>query len=259
MLKTIAWSATQPNTGAAATAVGSDSLVIENDRGSRSPVIIDLWGHNQVLGFHQIIRPNSAMETTRDLKFRVAALNPLPVLGRGESVPVQAQETLAITVAGSNTAGDVEIGCATILYPGLGGGNFLSWSQLRKKGFNLQAIDFSIATSAAGYTTQAGSTWGSLLRANQDYAILGITTTVANASVAFLGPDSGNVGVGLPGVTSDPQWSAGYFGELSRMHGDLECIPTFNSGNLSNSFLRVLVNETTPTVAGTLWLKPLRG
>jgi len=259
LIKTISYSATQPNTGAAAAGVGSDSLVVENDRGNESPRILDWWGFNQTAGFHQIIRQNSAMETTRDLRVRVPAANPLPVLFRGAMVPVAPQETLAVTVSGSNTAGDVEIGALTILYPSLNNsGNYVNWSKLLKVGYNIQSVDFSIATSAAGYTTQAGSTWGTLLRANMDYAILGFVTTAAQAGIAFSGPDSGNVGVGMPGILSDSQWSSGYFGELSRMHGDLPCIPTFNSGNISNSFIRVTVNETTPTVVGTMYLVPLR-
>ena len=259
-LKLISYSATAPGaSGAAAAALSGDSLIVENDHSSEGPCIVDLWGQNQTAGFHQVIRNTSGDNTTRDLRYRMAAANSLPLLPRGTRARLVAQEQLTITIAGSATAGDVETGCMSIWYPNLSGinANLISWSDLMKRAQNLTTVDVSITSAAAGYTEELITADSNLMKSNFRYAVLGIEADVSVAAVYIKGPDFGNVRVGMPGNLSDPQWAGGYFGELSRAHGDAEMIPTIDSGNRDNTFIGFVSNENATTVKATAWLANL--
>lgn len=252
-LETITYQATQPNTGGAASAVTGDSLVIKNSKGPAH--ILNLWGFNQVDGFHQVVFP-SAHDTTRGFRADINATDPNFRLTNGLGMDVEPQETMTITIAGSNTAGDVESGSALILYDDLPGvtARMMRWSELVRKLEKVTTISATLTGAAAGYTgSELITAESDLLRANRDYAVLGITTDVACATVSVRGPDLGYQRASLPGNPDTSQQLQEGFCLLSRAF-DLPLIPIINSGNKAATFIDFVQNENNVSPLVTIYL-----
>jgi hypothetical protein len=243
-IEILSYSATQPNTGAAAAAFTGDSLTIKNDRSKDGPEILSIWAFNQVEGFHQVAFP-TGHDTTRGWRTVVEATDITDRLDLGISMPVTAQELLTITIAGSNTAGDVETGHMLLHYrdlPGIDQRN-LTWPQVQRRREKLTTIQATITGSGAGYSgTELITADSDLLLANRDYALLGIETVTPVGAVWLTGPDTGNVRVGVPGNALRPDLAGAYFAVLSRAY-DLATIPVINSGNRASTSIGVAMNE----------------
>lgn len=256
----LVYQTTQPNTGAAATAVTGDSLVIKNNIGNAGPRILAAWAHNQTAGYHQFAYP-TGHDTTRGLRMRVVAGDVQQLLPAGIGVPLTAQEQLAITVAGSNTAGDIEHGCALIHYPNLPGiaMQSITWSKLLSSIQSLTTIEATISSGATGgYSGEELITAESdLLLANRQYAVLGATTTTECLALTMKGPDFGNVRVACPGNDIDQEMSNQFFCMLARAH-DLPLIPVINSANKAATYIGVVHNENTTTHPVTWYLALLK-
>jgi hypothetical protein len=254
-LDLISYSATQPNTGAAAAAVTGDSLVVKNAKGSAR--IIQMIGDNQTAGFHQVAFP-SGHDTTRGYRTEVRADSLDFLIAEGLSIPVQPQETLSVQVSGSNTAGDIEQGCFVMLYENLAGTaqRMIAWNVLQKKIKALTTIDLALAGAGAGYTgSEAMNVDIDLLRSNTDYALLGAVSD-KNVILSVLGPDTGNLRLGIPVNAKDPEGSVDYFPRLARAQG-LPLIPVLNSGNKTSTLVSFLQDENNISPKVTLYLAML--
>lgn len=240
--KLISYSATQPNTGAAGAAFTGDSLTIENATGKVR--VLAWWCFNQVIGTHQIVYP-SGHDTTRNIRTVVDVLNPMPRNVLGTPWFVEPQETLAITIVGSNTAGDVETGHLALLYNNLPGvsSRHITWDQAQSRIQKQITVQASIAGSGAGYSgTELINADSDLMMANRDYCVLGIETQASVAATWIQGPDTGNVKIGVPGMSSRPEICGQWFAALSRAYGE-SLIPVINSGNRNATNIGVAMNE----------------
>lgn len=241
----VSYSATQPNTGLAATASTGDSLTIKNCHGQA--IVAAMWANNQVEGFHQLIVP-SGHDTTRGWRTIVEAVDATPRNNVGVPWEVEPQETMAITIAGSNTAGDIETGHLLLFYKSLPGteARLCTWEQLleRQEPNKQVTVHATItATGAGGYTgAELINADSDLLQANRDYALLGIETATPCGAVCISGPDTGNVRTGVPGNSLRPDVCGQFFAILSRAYG-LSMIPIINSGNKNSTTLTVNTNE----------------
>lgn len=256
----LSWSATAPGAaGAAATALTGDSLTVKNSRGSGSPRIVDLWAMQQTSGFQQIAFP-SGHDTTRGYRYGTEAGDTSSKLPALQSLKVESQELLTITVAGSATAGDVELGCALVHYPDLAGVNdrALTVSGLSGKVEKLTTIFCTITGTAAGYTGgELITAESNLLLANRDYAILGGNTTVDCLAVTIIGPDTGYARIAFPGADQDADEVSGYFVKLAAMM-ETALIPVINSGNREATTVGIVQDENNVSVVVTLFLALLR-
>lgn len=254
----IGFSATQPNTGAAATAFTGDSLTIENNSPGGRVAIVGLWAFNQVEGFHQVAFP-SGHDTTRGFRYVVEA-NAITTRNiMGVPLRVMPQELLSITIAGSNTAGDVECGFALLHYSNLPGvdARHIGWDELLRRGEDQTTIQASITATAAGWSGSELITADSdLLKANTDYAVVGISTSTPCGAIALRGPDTGNVRTGVPGDALNSEIAAGFFGMLARAYNK-PLIPIINSGNRANTFLDVGTNENAGATVVSAYLVEL--
>jgi hypothetical protein len=257
-IELVSASATQPNTGAAATALTGDSLTVKNGILSAGVDIIALWSTQQTAGFNQILFP-SAHDTTRG--YRASApvgVNPF-ALPLGVKMPVQPQELMSLTIAGSNSAGDVEQMSMLIRYGNLPGVSqrLMTDAQVLSQMKKLTTIEQSITSSAGpGYSgSVAINNASDLLRANTDYAVMGISCRTAVNVVTLVGPDTGNVKIGVP-CTLRQELQSGFFMMLSRATGDA-CVPVINSGNKSSTFMGVATDENAGTFVATLFLAEL--
>jgi hypothetical protein len=256
-IELIGATATQPNTGAAAAAIAGDSLTVKNGRGRSR--IISAWGGNQVAGFQQIAFP-SAHDTTRGYRTGVAIGNSL-VMPLGMAMPVNAQELLSITIAGSNVAGDVEQAYLLMQYddvPGMSS-RLISPAQLESRVQAITTIEASlVSTAGPSYgTPEAINADSDLLRANADYAVLGATVRSDVGAVYMVGPDTANVRIGVPGLSDKHELTSQWFVLMSRAHG-LPLIPVINSGNKASTLLGCSANENAGTFLVTWHLALLK-
>lgn len=243
--------ATAPGAGGAAgVAVAGDSLIVKNAKGSAR--ILALWGYQQGAGFGQLTAP-SMHDQTRGYRYRVAPSDLDIRIPMGEAIEVQPQEQLALTIAGSAVAGDIEAHCFAMYYEGLGGvsdgSRAIGYAEMRRRQIDLVTIDATITTTATpGITGEELITAESdLLKANTDYAILGAICTVECAALSIRGPDTGNVKVIMPGNDVDVDMMAGWFSLLARAH-DLPLIPVINSGNRGSTYIGAAQNENAAAV-----------
>jgi hypothetical protein len=256
-LELLSFSATQPNTGAAAAALAGDSLVVKGTGGT--PKIAAWWADHQVAGFQRLIFP-SGHDTTSGIKVPVRASEVDQLLPEGMGIVVQPQETLSIQIGGSNTSGDVESGSMLMLYPNMVGSaqRGISWANLLKDTEKLVTVYMTLTGAAAGYTGSATiASVTDLLIANRNYAVLGGTISAESATIALVGPDTGNVKIGFPANDLEPEVGMNFFPRMARAF-NLSIIPVINSANKSNTLLSFVQDENniTPTVG--LYLALLR-
>jgi hypothetical protein len=255
LLTLVSFSATQPNTGATATAFAGDSLVVQSCIKARA---VALWSKHQVAGYLQLAFP-SGHDTTRGFRASCAigvntSLTPL-----GMSLPLVSQETITATIAGSNVAGDVEIGCMLQLLDNAGvDSRLLSPAEVMRRIEKLTTVEATIAQGVGpGYTTEELINADSdLLLPGRDYAVLGTSSRTECAAVTLRGPDTGNVRIGVPGKTENVLTSA-YFMSLSRAHGE-SLVPVINGSNKNQTYLGVAGDENNGNVLVTYHLALLK-
>lgn len=247
--------AVQPNTGAAAAAASGDSLTIKN---GRKPIILTAWGLNQVAGWVGIMSP-SAHDTTRGYRARVVASQADLILPLGVGIEVEPQELLSVTIAGSNTAGDMEQCMMLIGYDELPGSDQqkLTWGQFTSRLEKLVSVDVSITAVASVYTEELITADSDLLKANRQYAVLGAKTSIECGAITLRGPDTANVKVGVPGNELDGDLTAGFFGLLARSF-DAALIPVINSSNKAATYIGAHADENGATVLVSLILGLLK-
>jgi len=244
-------------TGTAGAAVGTDSLNVKNARGDVD--IIALWQTNQTAGFGQIITP-SGHDTTRGWRAGVGIGVNVGQLALRQKLPLTPQETIAVLIAATAVAGDVENLSMLIRYKDFPGINarLMTENQVLARTEKLTTIENSLASTAGpSYgTPELFTTDSDLLKANRDYAILGMTSRTAVHCIYCQTPDGGNVRVGCPGMLRydlGSQW----FMIQSRLH-DEPLVPVFNSGNKANCFIGVATDENAGTFVVTLHLALLK-
>jgi len=246
----IGFQATAPGTGpTAATAFAGDSLTVKH---SRNPVLMQCWADQQTAGFQQLIW-NSGHDTTRNLRYDVPSTEIIHRLPEGVGAPLVEMETIAASISGSATAGDIETGVLMIGYDELPGiaQRLITWPQLLSRRKKLVTVRATITAGTAGgwsgsETIAADS---DLLHGNTDYALMGMVVGAEVAAVRVLGPDTGNIGVGMPGRL-ESEISADYFCRLARAW-NAALIPVLNSNNRNSTFITVANDENalSPTVS----------
>jgi len=240
--------------GSAAAAATGDSLQVQNGQGAIR--ILGIWAQLQTTGFIRVTGP-----TQHDQLTGWTASVPLGQIQHenpmGIDWQVRAQEILAVTIAENAVAGDIGSVCMLQQFDNLPGveGRYMKFADVAKRVGRLVTVRGTITAGAGGgYTGEELITAESdNLKPNQDYALLGITTSVACASVTIKGPDFGNVRVGVPGDPNDHDLTSQYFAMLSKVY-DLPTIPIINSGNRASTFVGCVQNENAAAVPYTLHL-----
>lgn len=231
--------------GSAAAAVTGDSLQIRNARAGSKVCIIGLIPDNQTAGFHQITWPSSH-DVTRNIRLSVPAAQPVDIWPRGLVSQILPQEIISATIAAGAVAGDIENGVLVIWYEDFPGiqARLLTWDELKGKVNRILTVFATLATGTTGNWSgsEAINAESDLLRANTDYAVLGIVNQVQCCAVGIRAPDWGNVRVAMPGGELNPDATRCYLADLSRWTG-LACVPVFNSSNRASVLLDALQDE----------------
>jgi len=240
--------------GAAATAAAGDSLQVQNGQGAVR--ILGLWAQLQTAGFVRVTGPTQHDQLTGWTcsvpAGQIQHENPM-----GIDWQVRPQEILSVTIGEGAVAGDIGSVCMLQQFDNLPGveGRYMKFADVAKRVGRLVTVRGSITAGAGGGYTgeELINAESDNLKPNSDYALLGITTSVACAAVTIKGPDFGNVRVGVPGDPNDHDLLSQYFCMLSKVY-DLPTVPIINSGNRASTFVGCVQNENAAAVPYTLHL-----
>lgn len=251
-LEVISVSDTDTTLGDLAATAGS-SLTIKNSRGEAGVHIIDGWYTTDSGGEAQLRIRSPRMHDNVD-GFRLFA-DPGQVTRFwpvGVKQPLTPQDTIAIegnvTTSGRLTAS------LLVYYEDLPGGEarLVDWDTISRRVRNVLSlrIDLAGALTIGAWSGEQGiAADQNLLKANVDYAVLGVHAEVAVHAIGIRGPDTANIRVAAPYDPSLATESAQYFRWLSMMSG-LPCIPVINAANRDGTLVDMLDNTaSTPDAA----------
>jgi hypothetical protein len=246
IIKSVGYQATAPgSSGAAASAFTGDTLTVLNASPGSRISLIEWAAFNQGAGWHQLTHP-SGHDVTRGMRAVVPAGAGRRLMPWGTEEPMVSQEIMSLTIAGSATAGQIELGIITIDYedaPGLDG-RFIAPHELWSRVEKLTTVQASIDTGTAGgwSGSEPINAESDLLKANRDYAVLGIATTTAGNAIGITAPDWSNTRIAVPSPFDNAFDPRSYFILLSDWTGR-PCIPVFNSANRSNVLIDASGNQ----------------
>ena len=256
----IASSGTQINTTLAATTIESgDSFTVKNAALSSDAWLVQAWAYNQVAGMMRV-RSAKLHDNVDAIRARVQASIVQPLLPTGVMQKLWPQDTLIVELAGSNVAGDIEFVVLQLYYADLPGqaGRFQTADYVKGRMKNLVGVrsQITLLTSGAYGTAKALNADADLLKANTDYAVLGMTTDKRVAGIFLRGPDTGNLRVGVPGELTPIEDFSCWFRNLGLSY-NLPLIPVINSANKGATLIDCLADKNGGTANITVWLAEL--
>jgi hypothetical protein len=181
------------------------------------------------------------------------------LMPRETGQPVYGADALQITVSGGGA--EIDGGAIGIYYYDIGGISALikSPGDILPNIVNIKPTEVDCAVSATAnlWVDTAVNATENLLKANTWYAVLGYETDTAAATVGVKGPETGNLRVCGPAVTSGLT-VADYFLEMSLRH-QTPYIPVFNANDRANYFVCINTIAVAGTIKVTLNLAELVG
>ena len=149
-------------------------------------------------------------------------------------VTVFPNDVLTVELAGSAVAGDIEYVSMLQYYPELPGTMMraITREELVRRAVNVFTVENTLALgTTGGYSgAEAINAEFDQFHAGGLYALIGYKVDVECASVAWRGADTGNLRVGGPGIETEPEMTADWFGRLSDAF-KLPLIPVFSAEN----------------------------
>lgn len=245
-MEVIGGQATAP--GATLTALtmnAGNSLTVRFANPTTDVRLISMWANNNSAGIFRIRSPK-LHDNVQGIRYRVQATDPIPFIAWGSWQKLVPQDTLIAELSGSVTGGQFEQGAALLWYADLPGSaaRLANWADIVNRIVNILTVEVAVAPGAAGgYSGQVAiNATFDLLQANTDYALLGGTVDTRCSIVRVQGPDTGNLGVGFPGITVDRSITADWFKWLNMALG-VPTIPIINSANKSGTLLDIMQNQ----------------
>lgn len=241
-------------------AASGDSLSIRWFEEGTRVTLLDVWGGNNASKMDVFLRSPLMHDNTSGLRFAHmfnptqsgADGNPNLYLPPAWKQPLVPTDTLVSEVLGT-AADDVTV-CHSIMYetPTMPGARFLSAEEVSVRTRNLVGIRVSPAppgaTSTWG-TSEAISSDDDRLKANTDYALLGLTTDLPFTALKIFGPDTANLGIPIPGYR-DESLTAGWFYAMAKRF-QMPLIPVINSNNkgVTNTAVADVGGGTAPLIS----------
>jgi hypothetical protein len=244
---------------AATTIATGDSFTVKNAPLTSDVFLVQFWTDNQVAGQVRIRSPkfHDNVDAIR-ARTQIGVLKGLMPMGAMQRL--YPQDTEIVELAGSAVAGDIESVVQQIYYADLPGqsARLFSWDQIQPKIRHILGVRLAITLgTTAGYNgARALNADVDLLQANQDYAVLGMTTDAEAAAICLRGPDTGNLRVSVPGEPDLVEDTAWWFKLLSEWTG-LKLIPVINSANKGATLIDAVNDENGGTANVTIWLAML--
>lgn len=259
-LEVVSAFATAPGaTESAFAAVAGNSLTV---RDAKAAKLVAQWGKRQTDGNFRLTSP-LLHDAVVGINYQLDTLDATE-MRLGVPQKLTPQDTLTAAGTGSATAGDIENNSYLVMYEQLAGicGKFITWEQLMANAVDLYDSTNTLTTgTSGGYSGQELlNAEEDQLKANMDYAIIGAskTSTSGLATIRYISPDWGNLGVGLPAFDRDLRVGTAWFMDLSKRMG-MPLIPVFNASQKSSVFIDALNDEDggSPTITTQMvQLKP---
>lgn len=247
---------------AALTIAAGDSFTIKNAAPNSDVWLLNAWADVQLAGQVRIRSPKFH-DNVDAIRSRTRINNLEPLLPWGQPQKLYAQDTEIVELAGSSTAGDIESVTQLIYYADLPGqaARFISPDTLKQRGRNYfgNRLAITVGSTAIYSGARAINADVDLLKANTDYALIGMTSDLRVGSVCLRGPDTGNLRVSCPGgadVQGSMKRYGTFFRDLSFFYG-LALIPVINSANKGGTLIDVVGDENAGTANITAWLVEL--
>jgi len=244
---------------AALTIAAGDSFTIKNAAPNSDIFLLNFWADVQLAGQARIRSPKFH-DNVDAIRSRTRINNLEPLLPWGQPQRLYAQDTEIVELAGSSTAGDIESIVQLIYYADLPGqsARFITQDQLKQRGRNYFGNRLAITVgSTAAYTgARAINADVDLLKANTDYAVLGMTSDLRVGAICLRGPDTGNLRCSCPGgadVQGSMKRYGTWFRDLAVAYG-MALIPIINSANKGGTLIDVVGDENGGTSNVTVWL-----
>lgn len=239
------------NPGAGPTALGpnsGDTFAVRSTPDSNPPYLLGMWSQQVTAGFIQVRSPRMH-DATRGIRYRAIANNTRNFFPDGAATQLYSQDLLTFEVGGG--AAETDSASLLIYYPDLGGADarLATWAQIQPMIAELVTIEVPVAGPVTAGDWSAGTAINAgidLLKANEDYAILGYVTDTACNSIGIRGVDTSNFRAGGPG-TSETLETRDWFASLSQACG-FGTIPVINQANRGATTVHVSLN----TAAGTV-------
>ena len=218
---------------AAMAAASGDSLAVENTGNAAPAKLLQLWADVQVAGTLRVRSPRFH-DNVQGMRFDTIASDASPLLPWGVGQTVFPNDVLTVELAGSAVAGDIEYVSMLQYYPELPGTMMraITREELVRRAVNVFTVENTLALgTTGGYSgAEAINAEFDQFHAGGLYALIGYKVDVECASVAWRGADTGNLRVGGPGIETEPEMTADWFGRLSDAF-KLPLIPVFSAEN----------------------------
>jgi len=244
---------------AATTIASGDSFTVKNAPLSSDVFMLQSWVHNQAAGMVRIRSPK-LHDNVDAIRSRVQAALVFLIDPEGAVQKFFPQDTEIVELAGSAVAGQIESVVQLMYYSDLPGqaGRFITPDQLKTRQKNQLGVRLAITLgTTVGYNgARAINGDVDLLKANTDYAVLGMTGDVRTAAICLRGPDTGNLRVSVPGETTLWHIGSTWFRRLSVQY-NMPLIPVINSANKGATLIDCVNNQAGGTENVTIWLAEL--
>ena len=220
-------------TQTALTMATGDSLQLRATGSGKNVRLLAPWTDQQSAGSLRIRSPR-LHDNNQGIRLRSVASEVYPLWGLEIGQKLGQNDTLAVDLSGSATAGDIETAVLPILYEDLDGANakFITVDELQRRAVNLLAIENTLALGTAGgwSGSEAINAEYDPMIANTDYALIGFNVDTECAAIGWRGADTSNYRLGGPGHETNKQITRDWFIRLSKALG-IALIPVFNSNN----------------------------
>lgn len=196
-------------------------------------------------------------DANQGLRMFLGATLPANLLPTGSDVQLYSSDVPNVDIDATGATSSVV--ALTYGYDDLGpgGANLANWSEIRPRIIAISGTEVdntSGAIGAYGATVAIDSLFGNL-KADNDYALLGYTTSAAVGCIALTGSDTGNFDIGMPG-DPDPRETRDYFIRQSLATGR-PFIPVIKANNRAGTTLKTVDSAAATVTKTTLILAQL--
>jgi len=224
----------------ASVAAPGDSFTVRNFGQQARAHLLDVLGMFATAGAQYRVRSPLFHDNVQGIRI-IPGETPIRYsLPRETYQMMRPQDTLIVEQI-SNAAAEVCAGALLNYYEDLPGvaARLHSWGDIAGLIKNIKPLLVVVTPNATAGTWQDNvlTTTEDLLKANQDYAVLGYTVDNPVCAVGLRGPDTGNLRICGPGDVRTINVQS-FFTDMSQKHG-LPMIPVINSANKGATFVCV--------------------
>lgn len=203
------------------------------------------------------VRSPMLHDNVRGIQLTTEASPSVFLLPRETGQALQPNDTLIVEgTAAANTATAITLHNYYSDLPGVAA-RLHSWGDISGLIGPIKPLEVDVTTGAASndWADTGITTTEDLLKANTDYAVLGVIVDAAVAAFGIKGPDTGNLRICAPGPNGTTDTSD-FFVRQSQLMG-LPMIPVFNSANKNATYVSTASNQLATSVKGQLILAEL--